>query len=161
MNRTTVTQSAVIPIALCFASGCSAGGPRPDSGSRVQTDGRWFVVDGERFVVRGIGYVPCGPRVIPWQRTFNPDLMAHDLPLMKAAGFNTVRSWNPYSPDELKILRKHDMMVIQGFWFDFRRYVADEQYAEQTRKRMTETAAFSRDFDNILFYTIMNEPHPD
>jgi len=120
----------------------------------------WFMVNGERFFVKGIGYSVGGGRGgYPWDRTFDRELMEHDMALMKAAGFNTVRAWNAYPPPELELLRDHGMMVIQGYWFAFKRYLEDEAYARQTREELAEVVRTGKRFGNILFYTITNEPH--
>jgi hypothetical protein len=118
------------------------------------------VVDGERFFVRGIGYeLHGGPGQLPNQRTFDPKTMEYDLALMKRAGFNTVRAWNAYSEPELELLKRHGMMVIQGSWFDVGHYLRDPAYAKQSRERLAEVVRTGKRFDNILFYTIANEPH--
>ena len=120
----------------------------------------WFVVNGERFFVKGIGYqLGYGPGQHPMERSFDPEVMEHDLALLKQAGFNTVRSWNVYSNEELQVLRKHGMMVIQGSWFSFERYLRDEAYAQQSRERLAEVIRTAKRFDHILFHTITNEPH--
>lgn len=120
----------------------------------------WFVVGGERFFVKGIGYeLHGGPGELPNQRTFDPETMEYDLALMRRAGFNTVRAWNAYSEPELELLKRHGMMVIQGSWFNVGQYLRDEAYARQSRERLAEVVRTGKQFDNILFHTIANEPH--
>ncbi len=129
------------------------------AGSATVEDG-WFMVGGERFFVKGIGYeLHGGPGELPNQRTFDPETMEYDLALMRRAGFNTVRAWNAYSEPELESLRRHGMMVIQGSWFNVGQYLRDEAYAKQSRERLAEVVRAGKRFDNILFYTIANEPH--
>lgn len=122
----------------------------------------WFMVNGERFFVKGIGYELGGGRGgIPWERTFDRETMEYDLALLRKAGFNTVRSWNPYSVEELTVLRKQGMMVIQGSWFSFDRYLREEAYAQKSREELAKVIRTAKQFDNILFHTIANEPHAD
>jgi hypothetical protein len=87
--------------------------------------------------------------------------MEYDLALMKRAGFNTVRAWNAYSEPELELLKRHGMMVIQGSWFNVGQYLRDPAYAKRARESLAEVVRTGKRFDNILFYTIANEPHAD
>jgi len=120
----------------------------------------WFQVNGEPFFVKGQGYELGGGRGgIPMERTFDPELMARDIALLKKAGFNTVRGWNPYTVEELLVLKKHGLMVIQGSYVDFGRYLEDKAYAEEVRQNLAEVVRAAKPFDNILFHTISNEPH--
>jgi hypothetical protein len=135
---------------------------RAEPARRISVRDGWFVVDGERFFVKGIGYeLHGGPGELPNQRTFDPAIMEYDLALMKRAGFNTVRAWNAYSEPELELLKRHGMMVIQGSWFNVGQYLRDPTYAKRARERLADVVKASKRFDNILFYTIANEPHPN
>jgi len=128
----------------------------------VAVEDGWFIVNGERFFVKGIGYtVASGRGGIPWDRTFDPERVEHDIALIKAAGFNTVRNWNEYKVGELELFQKHGLMVIQGSWFSMERYLIDPAYAREAQGNLTQAVRTARAFDTILFHTITNEPHMD
>jgi hypothetical protein len=150
---------AMVKLAIfAFAAVCVLQGVAQ---ADVRVENQWFVVNGERFFVKGIGYSVGGGRGgIPWERTFDGDLVRRDIALMKNAGFNTVRNWNAYKAEELKLFRANGLMVIQGYWFHFPHYLADEAYAKKTREELATVVRMSKQFDNVLFYTITNEPKP-
>lgn len=129
--------------------------------SRVEIKGGQFYVDGEKFFVKGIGH-ELGSRKgeIPWQRKFNPEFLRYDLSLIKAAGFNTMRTWGSLKEEELAMIKESGLMVIQGYWFEVDRYINEPEYAKEAEANLRDTINYSKKFDNILFYTINNEPEP-
>ena len=149
----------ILLIAILVGALPTVSAPKPTT---VSIEDGWFVVNGERFFVKGIGYeLHGGPGQTPRERTFDPETMEYDMALLKQGGFNTVRAWNAYSDQELELLRRHGMMVIQGSWFDVGLYMRDEAYAKRSREALAKVVRAGKRFDHILFYTIMNEPHAD
>jgi len=69
----------------------------PGSGSFVGLDDRGFVLDGERFVVRGINYYPAEH---PWQRFPGTDvnIIEADFARLREANINAVRLFLWYEP---------------------------------------------------------------
>lgn len=129
------------------------------AGPRVEVRDGWFFVDGEKFFVKGIGYeLGSRPGQIPWDRPFQPEHIRHDLRMIRDAGFNTLRTWAPMTPPELDIVREYGLMVIQGVWFDWEKYLVDEASRPEIDSGILRTVESSRRFDNILCYTILNEP---
>ena len=85
---------------------------------RVAIRGEWYYVDGEPFLVKGIGYSPYRPGQVPWRDEVAPEVMARDFALIREAGFNTIRTWSPLSDEGLALAKQHGLMVLQGIWID-------------------------------------------
>jgi hypothetical protein len=102
MTQTEPTPEIPPLLAICSASQVSAAlretGEYTSSSidSFVQIDEQQFMLNGEPYVVRGVNYYPSR---YPWRRflTEMPIIvLRHDLQMMRAAGFNTLRLflWN-------------------------------------------------------------------
>src|SRR5690242_16750599 len=79
-----------------------------------------FYVDGEPFYVVGVGYYSLRPHQQPgvsYAQT-NRRWMEMDFKRIKAAHFNTVRTWDALEPSELELAKKYNLMVLQGIWLD-------------------------------------------
>ena len=152
-----MTRQGKLAIALGTAFSALTAVAAPNT---IEVKDGGFVVNGERFFVKGIGYCIGGGRWgFPRQRTFDRELMERDIAMIKAAGFNTVRCWDEYTVEELKVFREHGLMVILGSWFSMERYLVDPPYAKHAQENLAKVVRVAKDFDNILFHTITNEPH--
>ena len=82
-------------------------------------DGRFFV-DGSPFYVRGVGYAPWRPHQHPGvsYTGTNHRWTKMDFERMKAAHFNTVRTWDALEPEDLALAKENGLMVLQGIWLD-------------------------------------------
>lgn len=157
--KLALTMAVVVLAATCDVRGAEVPGKDANKSWDVTIKDGWFHVNGEPFFVKGQGYELGGGRGgIPRERTFDPKLMLRDITLLKEAGFNTVRGWNPYTADELRVLKAHGLMVIQGSYVDFGRYMTDPAYARRAREELVEVIRAAKPFDNILFHSISNEP---
>lgn len=126
----------------------------------VAIDGDWLTVDAQKFLVVGLGYeIGCRPGRLPWQRDFRPDLLHADFKRIKAAGFNTLRTWAPMTDKELKLAAEYGLWVIQGVWYDSKGNFADPAFQQKVLKQVTVEVTRSAKHENILFYLIGNEPH--
>jgi len=124
-------------------------------------DGRLHV-DGRRFVVRGIGYEPgARPGQYPRHRKFEPDLMQKDLDRIRAAGFNTVRCWDGYTDEELALIEKSGLFVIQGIEIDWRGDLGNENHVQRSLKHIDRVVKAGAGHKNVLMYLVMNEPNTE
>jgi len=49
-------------------------------GQQAESGNHPFTVDGKKFFIKGIGYeAGATPGSLPWQRTFNPELLRFDM----------------------------------------------------------------------------------
>lgn len=118
-----------------------------------------LLVNGEAFFIRGIGYeAGCRPGELPWKRTFDSEVLAHDFTAIRDAGFNTIRTWAPLTDDEIRMARAHGLWVIQGLGLDWNRFWGDPVYQRQSLLQVEREVRRGARHPNILYYLVMNEP---
>ena len=131
--------------------------------SRVEIrDGR-FYVDGEPFYVRAVGYAPWRPHQRPGvsYTDTNRPWTKMDFERMKAAHFNTIRTWDALDPEELALAKENDLMVLQSIWLDPKQDFSDPHNQQAAIEQAQAVAEKSKDFDNVLGYIVMTEPNPE
>ncbi len=124
---------------------------------RVEVKDGWFYVDGEKFFVKGVCYFEAHDVFGKYEQN-TPEVLDFEFRRIKEAGFNTLRTY--LTPEKIEIARKHGLMIMQ----DSDRLCFSDEYKDASRinghlKNIDEIAGFSKKFDNILFYTIDNEPN--
>ncbi|MBI4354113.1 MAG: hypothetical protein HY595_02640 [Candidatus Omnitrophica bacterium] len=127
---------------------------------RVDIRGEWMWVDGEPFLVKGVGYSPFRPGQRPGKHTVSLEVIASDFQKIRAAGFNTIRTWAPLSPEQLALADANHLMVLQGIWMDQRGNYASHAFQTMMRdlvRREVKRSAASR---AILAYLVGNELSP-
>ncbi len=121
-----------------------------------------FTVDGEPFLVVGVGYeAGCRKGRVPWARPFEPELLREDFLRVRAAGFNTIRTWTPMTDAELQLAAEHGLWVIGGIWFDPAGKFADPSFQEEQIRLVEREIGRMAKHPNILCYLLLNEPHGD
>jgi hypothetical protein len=128
----------------------------------VQLKDGFFYIDGQKFFVEGIGYeVGAYPGMLPWNRPFNEDVLRHDMSRIREAGFNTIRTWNAFTNNEMKVIQNYDLKIIMGIWVDPEGDFSSSQFVASSLQSVTNIINYTRNYDNIIGYLIMNEPLPD
>lgn len=121
-----------------------------------------FYIDGQKFFVKGIGFeISALPGELPWNKTFNPDQLHFDIQRILSGGFNTIRTWAPFSAQELGLLQKYDIKIIMGIWIDPEGDFSDAGFVSQAKTIVRNVLSYSKKYDNIIAYLIMNEPLPE
>lgn len=138
---------------------CSEGAP---TRHKVEIQGEWLVVDGEKFFVKGVGYAGWRPHQWPGtDQQVDLGLVDRDFQMIKEAGFNTIRSWSALTDEELTIAEKYGLMVIQGIWIDPDRDFSDPYFQQRTLEDVRRQVEWSSKHGNILMYLLMTEPTPE
>jgi hypothetical protein len=135
----------------------------PVRAARVEIRDGQFRVDGEPFYVVGVGYNSLRPHQKPgtsYAQT-NARWMEMDFRRIKAAHFNTIRTWDALEPSELALAKKYGLMVIQGIWLDPQQDFSDIHNQDSAVAQVKTIAEQSREYDNILGYLVMTEPSLD
>lgn len=118
-----------------------------------------FYIDGQRFFVKGIGYeTHTRPGQVPWVYRFDRALIELDLQRIKTAGFNTIRTWGALSEEELKLVQQSGLKILFGIWLDPEGPFGTSAYSQAALTEVRRVLAFSKKYDCILGYLIMNEP---
>src|SRR5258708_2390827 len=158
----TVQSAKCKKTAFLFAF-CILHVARPASAaSRSEIRNGQFYVDGEPFYVVAVGYNSLRPHQKPgvsYAET-NRRWMEMDFRRIKAAHFNTLRTWDVLEPAELELAKKYGLMVLQGIWLDPHQDFSDLHNQDSCNAQVATIAQQSKDFDNILGYLVMTEPDP-
>jgi len=114
----------------------------------------WFLVNNEKFLVKGV--CVFDNHWIDEQQVFNTaEIWNYEFAKIKEAGFNTVSGW--FSEEALEIAKNHGLMVLTSTshltFIDI--YTFNKNVAYQ---KIREVMQYSKDFDNILSYSVDNEP---
>jgi glycosyltransferase involved in cell wall biosynthesis len=112
------------------------GGPDP----RVRIDGKYFQLDGARWVARGLTYGPFAPdengQFLPSAARISADF-AH----VRALGANAVRLYHVPPPWLLDLALDHDLRVfIDVPWEKHRCFFEEWNAQDEARRRIRETA---------------------
>ncbi len=129
-----------------------------EKGCHVQDD--WFWCDGEKFFVKGIGWDPTRPGEVPWKSNRDLELVRSDFAAIRAAGFNTLRTWESLTAEELEIAKEHGLRVLQGIWIDPAGDFSDPAFLASQSEKVRRVVSYSAQSSAILGYLIMNEPEP-
>ncbi|MBL7111593.1 MAG: T9SS type A sorting domain-containing protein [Bacteroidales bacterium] len=129
---------------------------------QVEVKNNFFYINGQKFFVKGIGYESGAlPGELPWEKTFNPEQLHFDITRILSAGYNTIRTWAPFTAQELDVLQNYDIKIIMGIWIDPHADFSDEEFVNSAKAIVTNVLSYSQNYDNIIAYLIMNEPLPE
>ena len=132
------------------------------NGQEIELKNNFFYLDGQKIFLKGIGYeVGATPGELPWAHTFNPEVLHADIQRILAGGFNTIRTWAPFTAQELNLLQDYDIKIIMGIWIDPHADFSQPDFVNQARAIVSDVLSYSKNYDNIIAYLIMNEPLPE
>jgi hypothetical protein len=141
-----------------------AGGqpPQQTPDSSVEIKDGWYYLNGQKFFVNALGYeIGARPGQHPYEERFNePERVKQDLEVIKAAGFNAVRTWSELSEDELKVVQDSGLKIIFGIGIKPDLDFADPAVIDEYMTIVEKVLAYSKNYDCIITYLIMNEPMP-
>src|SRR5207248_374182 len=128
--------------------------------ARPAVEGKFLVVDGTRFTVKGVTYGTFA-RNEQGFRYPDPEAVERDFREMRQAGINTVRLYIE-APDYLfDLAYAHDLKVIAGSYWEGRECIfADPNMLAAARRTVQEAARRLRGHPALLMYCIGNEIPP-
>jgi hypothetical protein len=126
----------------------------PAFASRVEIHEGRFFVDGLPFYVNAVAYGPWRPHQLPGTSYTDTNRR------IKAAHFNTIRTWESLDPESLALAKAHGLMVLQGIRMDPRQDFSDPHNLETAAEQVRRVAEKTKDADNILGYLIMSRADP-
>ncbi len=134
--------------------------PETTRGARVEVRDGWLYRDGEKLLLKAVGYDPARPGELPWARERSRALLDDDFARIRAAGFNTIRTWEPLTREDLSTARRHGLAVIQGIWIDPEGDFADPAFRRASVERVAEVARSVQGHPATVAWLVMNEPRP-
>lgn len=131
------------------------------SAQQVELKNDFFYIDGKKFFVKGIGYEAGAlPGEVPWAKEFNPSQLQFDIQKIQSAGFNTIRTWAPFTEQELNTLDAFEIKIIMGIWIDPHGNFSNPTFVNEAKAIVSNVLNYSKNHPNIIGYLIMNEPLP-
>lgn len=129
--------------------------------NNIEFDSGHFSINGEKVFLKGIGFeVGAIPGQLPWQRSFDEELLRFDMERIEQAGFNAIRTWSAFTEEELSVISDYDIYILMGIWIDPHADFSDPAFIAQAENIVSDVLAYSNQFDHIIGYLIMNEPLP-
>ena len=147
---------------LALLACCVIALAAPAPGTRIEIKDGWYYIGGHKFFVNAMGYEPgARPGEDPQkQRVSNLPEIRQDLNNIKAAGFNGIRTWSAMTEDELKLVQASGLKIVFGIWIKPDEDFGDPKVVERDMEQTKRVLAYTRKYDCVITYLIMNEPMP-
>jgi hypothetical protein len=134
------------------------------SPAKIEIKDNWYYLNGQKFFIKAIGYeIGARPGQHPYQgvRADDLDLMAFDLKVIKEGGYNAIRTWSQFSEPQLKLVQNSGLKLIMGIEINPDLDYGDPAFVAKCEDSLKKVLAYSRNFDFIITYLILNEPQTD
>lgn len=125
-------------------------------------DGAYYI-NGEKTFINALGYeIGARPGQHPYKdkKELEISRMKNDLKVIKEAGFNAIRTWSELTEEEVQLVQESGLMLVYGIWIlpdgDF----DDPEFVNDAEKQVRGVMKWSKKYDCIITYLIMNEPMP-
>lgn len=160
LKTRTLKQKLAMLVIMCLLSMTDTWA-QFSSSPDVEVKNNSFYIDGKKFFIKGIGYeIGALPGELPNERKFNPDQLHFDIRRILSGGFNTIRTWAAFTEQGLEVLRQYDIKIIMGIWIDPAGDFSNTQFVDNAKTIVNDVLSYSKNYNNIIGYLIMNEPHP-
>ena len=151
-------------LGLTIGSGCAQLQPAAKSQSKHLEikDGAYYI-NGEKTFINALGYeIGARPGQHPYKDKKELEIarMKNDLKIIKEAGFNAVRTWSELTEEEVQLVQQSGLMLVYGIWILPDGEFGDPEFVKDAEKQVREVMAWSKKYDCIITYLIMNEPQP-
>jgi hypothetical protein len=138
----------------------STGAVTATSGTKGRDGSRQLLVDGEPYEIHAVGYQPTPVGQQPGDAGYAPyrrDQYERDLPLLRAMGCNTIRTWGKVDNDDGFLDACWNdgidpIRVIAGFWVDSSLDLADDTVRQTILDDFRDYVAACKDHPAILMW---------
>ncbi|MFN2393136.1 MAG: glycosyltransferase [Pyrinomonadaceae bacterium] len=131
--------------------------PLVENNLRPQVEGKFLVVNNEKFYVRGVTYGTFRPD----EDGFNfpaPNIVEKDFALMSSFGINSVRTYTVPPLYLLDCAQKFNLKVLVGLpWEQHITFLDDENRVKKIEEQIRENVNSCKNHPAILAYTLGNE----
>jgi glycosyltransferase involved in cell wall biosynthesis len=127
---------------------------------RPEVDGKFLVLDGEKFFVKGVTYGAFPPNSQGHQ--FPEDRqIKQDFRLMREAGINTFLTYTVPPVSVLDRAAEHGLRVIVNTpWMGYQCFLEERRTREQIRREVRNMVASCRRHPAVLMYAVSKELPP-
>ena len=127
----------------------------------LQIKDGWLTIDGEKFFVKGIGYEGTRPGYYPHTMPFDATQVTLDMNRILDGRFNTIRTWAALSEQKLQLIDSIGLKIMFGISIATNGDYGSSVFIKNTEDSVRNTLAYSKNYDSIITYLIMNEPGPE
>ena len=133
------------------------------SKTQLEIKGNWYYINGKKFFVNALGYeIGARPGQHPYVKRYSePQRVKRDLEVIKEAGFNAIRTWSELSEEELKEVQESGLKLVLGIGINPEGNFANPKVIEENMSIVKKVLAYSKNYDCVITYLIMNEPMPE
>lgn len=125
--------------------------------NQVEIKDGWFHLNGEKIFIKGVCFFENHLVNGRFERS-SLGVLDYEFARIREAGFNAIRT--QLRPDELALARAHGLLVLQGAnYVCFSQEYVDPVYVQGVVDTTREIVGYSKEYDNILYYLIDNEPN--
>jgi glycosyltransferase involved in cell wall biosynthesis len=131
------------------------------SGEKVKPSGKFFYLNEEKFVIKGVTYGPFAPSPegAPFPERRKVDL---DLSLISELGANTLRTFTPPPKWLLDRAAVHGLRVIAGIpWAQHIAFLDSRRTRAEIRKAIEQSASAGKGHPAVFAYLVGNEIPPE
>jgi exo-beta-1,3-glucanase (GH17 family) len=132
------------------------------SATKLEIKDGWYYINGEKTFINALGYeIGARPGQHPYKDSIKHDDLARmeqDLKIIKAAGFNAVRTWSELNEKQVQVIQKSGLKLIYGIWIIPDGKFSDPEFVKAAEQQVRNDMAFTKKYDCIITYLIMNEP---
>ncbi|ODS36940.1 MAG: hypothetical protein A7315_04445 [Candidatus Altiarchaeales archaeon WOR_SM1_79] len=133
--------------------------------TNVTIKDRQILVNGEPFVMKGVGYgvTPICENPKDWFTYEHRDIYTRDLPLLRDMNSNTIRLWALESDNHTDFLDEaynngvNPIYVIAGYWVDSWKNLSDPCVREEIKNGFRDMVEAHKDHNAILMWSVGNE----
>ena len=120
---------AVLLITLGVAGGLSHAAEQEPEKTQLEIKDGWYYLNGHKFFVNAVGYeIGARPGQHPYvKRNSEPQRVKNDMEVIKAAGFNAIRTWSELTEEELKVVQASGLKIVFGIGIDPARDFSDPE----------------------------------
>jgi hypothetical protein len=132
--------------------------------TRIELKDNWYYLNGQKFFIKAIGYeIGARPGQNPKKGGSGDDLdlMKFDLKMIKEGGYNAIRTWDEFSEPQLKLVQDSGLKLIMGIRVDPDQDYGDPQFVRNCEDSVRKVMSYSKKYDCIITYLILNEPQTD
>jgi hypothetical protein len=134
-----------------------------NSETNLEIKDGWYFINGQKFFVNALGYeIGARPGQHPYVKRYNePERVKQDMKVIKEAGFNAVRTWSELFEEELQVVQESGLKLIFGVNIRPEEEFGDPEIIKKNMDHLKKVIAYSKKYDCIITYLIMNEPMPE
>ncbi len=150
-------------VIFVFAFSCSDSKElEKSSKTQLEIKDGWYYINGQKFFVNALGYeIGARPGQHPYVKRYSePQRVKNDIDAIKKAGFNAIRTWSELTEAELKVVQESGLKIVFGIGIKPEEDFSDPSVINSFMNIVKNVLAYSKNYDCIITYLIMNEPMP-